>query len=77
MSTTNIPTKMEKAIRLNFITVLTLIILVFGSAGFYFSMNSRMENTELEILYLQGQIRALKSDINHIKKLIIEKNQQW
>ena len=75
MSTTNIPTKMEKTIRLNFITVLTLIMLVFGSAGFYFSMDSRMEDAELEILYLQGQLRALKSDIKHINKLIIKKKQ--
>jgi Tfp pilus assembly protein PilN len=75
MSTANIPTEMEKAIKLNFITVLTLIILVFGAAGFYFGMSSRMEDAELEILYLQGQIRALKSDINHVNKLIIEKNQ--
>ena len=47
-----------------------ITILIFVVVGYSFNISSKMKDAEHEILYLQGQVRALKSDIKHINKII-------
>ena len=50
------------------ILVSAVIVSIIGIGSHYYNLNTRVKNAEIEILYLQGQVRVLKKNINHILK---------
>ena len=60
--------------KLNFkILVSAVIVSTLGIGSYYYNLSTKVKNAELEILYLQGQVRVLKKHINHINKTILKR----
>ena len=51
----------------------TLILIVSTAcalAGFYYNTKAKLNTIELEVSFLQGQVRALKAEDKHLNRLI-------
>ena len=55
------------------IDIKTLILIVSTAcalAGFYYNTKAKLNTIELEVSFLQGQVRALKAEDKHLNRLI-------
>jgi len=57
-------------LKIDFKTLILIITTTCVMAGLYYTMESRLNSLELEISFLNGQVRALKSQDKRFNRLI-------
>ena len=57
-------------IKIDLKTLILIITTTCIVAGFYYTMESRLNSAEIEISFLQGQARALKAEDKRLNRLI-------
>jgi len=57
-------------IKIDLKTLILIITTTCVVAGFYYAMESRLNSAEMEISFLQGQVRALKVEDKRLNRQI-------